>query len=369
MERFAGSRAGASGPVRECARREQAMGSSDLDGLLRGGAIALYLLLFLLFARDWKRSLVPRLGALLTASAAAYVALTIVDARFDLPAWRWPLYLMGMAAPGLFWLFAAAWFNDGFVVRRRHWAAVVALVLFGALGNAFRDVPGARVIGLGWRIGSLAAVAAALVIALRGRDGDLVEPRRRARLILAVLTALGIGWVLAAEMQLRHWPPPIGWQLGNAVVMLTLAAVPALVLLGWRDAGLIAPVPPEAPAPVALPDDSALLARLDAEMRRERLYRKEGLTITSVAAHLNVPEYRLRRAINQGLGARNFNAYLNRFRVDEAAAALGDREQREVPILTIALDAGFGSMAPFNRAFREAHGSTPSAYRMRALQD
>ena len=57
------------------------------------------------------------------------------------------------------------------------------------------------------------------------------------------------------------------------------------------------------------------------------------------------------------------NRALNDFRIAEAQAALADPEQRGVPILTIALDAGFGSLAPFNRAFRLAHGCTPSEFR------
>jgi len=40
-----------------------------------------------------------------------------------------------------------------------------------------------------------------------------------------------------------------------------------------------------------------------------------------------------------------------------------------VPIITIALDAGFGSPGPFSRAFREAEGMTPSEFRARALAD
>jgi AraC-like DNA-binding protein len=34
-----------------------------------------------------------------------------------------------------------------------------------------------------------------------------------------------------------------------------------------------------------------------------------------------------------------------------------------VPILTVALDAGFGSIGPFNRAFKAHTGLTPSEYR------
>ncbi len=34
-----------------------------------------------------------------------------------------------------------------------------------------------------------------------------------------------------------------------------------------------------------------------------------------------------------------------------------------MPILTIALDAGFGSIGPFNRAFKAHTGLTPTEYR------
>ena len=118
--------------------------------------------------------------------------------------------------------------------------------------------------------------------------------------------------------------------------------------------------------PAAKGHDRTRDAPLASEMRTQRLYRQEGLTITAVAARLGVPEYRRRRAINQGLGARNFNPCLNDFRIGEAQGALADPEQRAVPILTIALDAGFGSLAPFNRAFRLANGCTPSEFQARA---
>ncbi|MFI4995652.1 MAG: helix-turn-helix domain-containing protein [Hyphomicrobiales bacterium] len=44
-------------------------------------------------------------------------------------------------------------------------------------------------------------------------------------------------------------------------------------------------------------------------------------------------------------------------------AALADPGQASVPILTIALDAGFSSIGPFNRAFKARTGQTPSEYR------
>ncbi len=71
----------------------------------------------------------------------------------------------------------------------------------------------------------------------------------------------------------------------------------------------------------------------------------------------------MRRTINEQLGHRNFTSFLNGYRLAEVKSALADPAQKEVPIITIALDAGFGSLGPFNRAFREAEGMTPSTYR------
>jgi AraC-like DNA-binding protein len=75
----------------------------------------------------------------------------------------------------------------------------------------------------------------------------------------------------------------------------------------------------------------------------------------------------LRRLINQALGHRNFNSFVNRYRIAEAKAALCDPQQAEVPVLTIALDAGFSSLGPFNRAFKAETGMTPTEFRRASL--
>jgi AraC-like DNA-binding protein len=113
--------------------------------------------------------------------------------------------------------------------------------------------------------------------------------------------------------------------------------------------------------------EPALLRRLEPLMVVDRAYRREGLTIGVLSAELGVPEYRLRQLINEGLGHRNFNAFLNRYRIEETKAALADPEQSEVPVLTIAMDAGFKSIGPFNRAFKSATDLTPTEFRRLAL--
>ncbi len=98
-------------------------------------------------------------------------------------------------------------------------------------------------------------------------------------------------------------------------------------------------------------------------MADERIYRHDNITIGTLATKLRIPEYRLRRLINQRLGYRNFNVFLNNHRIEEAKAALADPTQAEVPVITIAMDAGFQSLGPFNRAFKATTGVTPTEYR------
>lgn len=339
------------------------MGLTIVDAMLRGAAIGLLLLLAILFARSARRALSARIGVALTLGGACYVALVALDSVFGFAnPWRLPLHLMSLATPALFWPFAAAWCDDEFRWRWHHALFIAATMVSGALSFFLPD-PLAG-LAIGWRALRLASIALGLRATLGGWSADLVEARRRVRIALVMGVGIAIVWLVLAELLTRGWPPPVGWRVVNAASMLLLAALVTLATVGWRDPGLLAPPLRTGPTPPrAEADDSILLARLDADMRHQRLYRQDGLTITAVAARLGVPEYRLRRAINQGLGARNFNAYLNGFRLDEARAALADPAQRDVPIVTIALDAGFGSLAPFNRAFRAAAGCTPTEYR------
>ena len=109
--------------------------------------------------------------------------------------------------------------------------------------------------------------------------------------------------------------------------------------------------------------DQLLSAGMVARINAERLYAQADLSVASLAAKLAVPEYRLRRTINQALGFRNFNAFVNSLRLNEARQALQDPARRHLPILSIALETGFQSIGPFNRSFKSATGLTPSEFR------
>jgi AraC-like DNA-binding protein len=342
------------------------------------------LLLACVALRDRRDSTVALLGAALAVAAASSA---ICSAPTFPRSWPWwSLFLLALASGGpvVFWLWARAAFDDDFVLRRWHgalWAAMVGIELFVASGIVQWPVPGLA-LDRAVQTASLGLALLAAVQTLATWRSDLVEGRRRLR--LAVL--IGTSGYIAAIVFLNLSPPEPELASGASIASVASASgLCALVsLAAWnllRAAGAgegaktlsaAAGIFGEVPATPSEAEDKpviepALLRRLEQLMVVERAYRREGLTIGLLSAELDVPEYRLRQLINEGLGHRNFNAFLNRYRIEEAKAALADPEQNEVPVLTIAMDTGFQSIGPFNRAFKAATDLTPSEFRRLAV--
>lgn len=109
--------------------------------------------------------------------------------------------------------------------------------------------------------------------------------------------------------------------------------------------------------------DNTFYDQLNATLERDLLYASPGLTIKTLANAMQVREYMLRRFINQKLGYRNFNQFLNEFRVGKAIEILKKNGESSAKISSIALDVGYASLSSFNKAFKELQGITPSVYR------
>jgi AraC-like DNA-binding protein len=113
--------------------------------------------------------------------------------------------------------------------------------------------------------------------------------------------------------------------------------------------------------------DKTFYGQLNATLERDLLYASPGLTIKTLADAMQVREYMLRRFINQKLGYRNFNQFLNEFRVGKAIEILKENGESSAKISSIALDVGYASLSSFNKAFKELQGITPSVYRNRLV--
>ncbi len=102
---------------------------------------------------------------------------------------------------------------------------------------------------------------------------------------------------------------------------------------------------------------------LEDMMLKEHLYREHGLTLAHLSKKMKMREYLLRKLINSQLGYNNFNEYLSDYRLQEVVDRFHDREYDFTPIHTLAYDAGYKSISPFNRAFKKKYNLSPSAYR------
>jgi AraC-like DNA-binding protein len=350
---------------------------SLIEAALRGGAVVLLVLLVALLLRDARRVPAGVFAALFAAGAAAY---TIVSASFFAPVpplSLLPLRMLGMGNPLVFCLFAASLFEDDFKPSWWHALAWLAMVAFGLAACLWIDAAPAR-----WAFSALELACNALGVwyVLAGRTIDLVEERRRLRAALVVLLAIYSVAVITTEITLPAGSGGPILFLANGIGLLAVTLVFALVLLSVSSDSALISLPLSTPSvqmtspfrPAALPDpadqaerddDTRLLAALRRLMEHDRAYREEGLSIGGLAGKLGLPEHGLRRLINRRLGYRNFNAFLNSYRLDDVMAALADPAQEAVPILTIAMDAGFQSLGPFNRAFKAQTGTTPSEFR------
>lgn len=114
-------------------------------------------------------------------------------------------------------------------------------------------------------------------------------------------------------------------------------------------------------------DEKRLADRIHGALCDDDRFTSADLKVADIAALLGAPEHKISRAITTHLGFANFNRLVNHYRIERACNMLSDPQFQDLPVLTIAMDSGFGSIGPFNRSFKDATGMTPSAYRRSKL--
>ena len=341
-----------------------------IDIALRGAAVALLLVLAVSLFRGFGTVLAGRLAAAFALGSAAHAVTSSIGAASPVSAALAPVIALSTGNVVVFWLFTRALFGETFRLRWWHglvWTAVVALSFVNCLWLA--PIQGARFAIIAINFIALGFIVLAVVQSVTSWSVDLVEGRRRVRVFIVSAAALygGLNAILQISMAGGR-----SVEIANVLNSALLAAVVGSIAIAMMrvDGGDLFPVAQEtkvdaseAQAAQSSAADQKLIDALLRLMANERIYRHDNLTIGTLATRLAIPEYRLRRLINQRLGYRNFNVFLNEHRIAEAKAALADPSQAEVPVITIAMDAGFQSLGPFNRAFKATTGVTPTEYR------
>lgn len=300
-----------------------------------------------------------------------------------------PTDLAPMLGP-LLWLHARTLMCEGRVGRHAWWLAPGALYwcyqlwAFTSLGDyrnkwAFNNAwhqplvePIVFVISLALGIGALVATwrlhrrYAAWLAERRSDDMDF----RPVWLVHLVAAVAAFSVLLTVEYALGRF---FGysyfdrfWVVFAALLVVFVIAVEALVHMQRRYPKMPSVRPATADVTAGdgarEPRDWAAEAeRLREAVERERWYLEPGLSLTTVARRMGSNQTYVSRTLNQGM-AQNFSQFVNGLRVVHAQRLIAEQETN---LVDVALEAGFGSKASFNRAFRQHTGMTPSGWRAR----
>ncbi|MBI3396195.1 MAG: helix-turn-helix transcriptional regulator [Spirochaetia bacterium] len=286
-----------------------------------------------------------------------------------------PLYAGCISVPVLFFLFSRVLFSDQFRFRPIYWVILVTINVMGYVRllwtlDGSGNTPGSGLdflLDLVRTLLSLGFILSAVVLAYSGGSDDLVEDRRKFRVAFLAVTGTYTVIVVVTEAMLRDQKAPAFLDALHTLAMAIIVFFFAVRMLALRDDLWVFHSAKGAARAPASSEATVILGKLTELMEKERFYRQENLTIRRLASHLGEQEYKIRRAINGALGHRNFSEYLNRYRIAEACEILDDPAKKEIPVIRIAMDLGYGSLAPFNRAFKKQVGKPPTVYRQESL--
>jgi AraC-like DNA-binding protein len=279
----------------------------------------------------------------------------------------WLEYFAINALPGVFWLVSISVFSEHVVLQR--WQYVVAsLTLFipviSTVSELLFDYQLTNyptfygLIHYGAMMLELVLVSHALISAISQWRNDLVQDRRYIRGGVITFAGFYIIYVIVSEQLFKvHWQE---FDIFKYFMLSVIVTGINLLLFRLRETSLFFVLNDKKTEHKA---NSKQVNDIIAAMTEQKLYREDGMTISKLSRYLAIHEYKLRQLINGELNYRNFNDFLNYYRIQEVSEKLANAELIQLPILTLALESGFRSLSSFNKAFKDTHGTTPTAYR------
>lgn len=285
------------------------------------------------------------------------------------------LFRLATLAPFILWVISTLLFVDEARIPMRAWAAMAFLVIARGIGSALAiSNPEVNASGVNFILAQLlpqlimlAFTLHAIYLAYHGYATDLVEHRRKLRVIFVICAGLLITTILGLGIVNYFFSYSIPGAIYSIYVLLATLAFNLTSLKLNDEAIRLIPdkvvrprtqdEPGEQPPQGLSPKFEQRIKQL---MEEDKLYTQPGLTISELADAMSVQEYKLRRIINQTMRYRNFNQFLNSYRIEDASHRL---LKSKIPISSIALDVGYSSLSVFNKAFKDRYGVTPSEYR------
>ena len=194
-------------------------------------------------------------------------------------------------------------------------------------------------------------------------DTEAVSFRWFRNFLLAFFISSMVGWVMTLVdllLNLDFWHD--WWdELFNAALIYYLALAgmgqvqPRKVHFEPSES---MPKTPEKAEKISDPELESWRKKVERLMVDEKMYLQPELTLSDLAQRLNSNVSVLSAVINNAFG-KNFNDYINEYRVAEVTRLLNDPSVSHLSLLGIGLECGFNSKSTFNRAFKKATGMAP----------
>ncbi|MBL4799676.1 MAG: helix-turn-helix domain-containing protein [Oleispira sp.] len=347
--------------------------------------------LIMLILKDFYQSVAARAFLVLIFGAFAHLLIRWLPDNFSAY-----IFMITSATPAFFWISCRLIFQEG----RPLPTYGLFLALYSFITPAVTKLLGIKPDPLWLEVMirkipqwlEYALIIMGVMALLRGRADDMVESRRRLRWAIMGAAGLSLGWSIFS----------FNFKFGSAASRIFAIDLSILIIIWflfkgrtdiWGSSSALARKTEPLLEPISVTGagsdadsdenvgdivetevfsgsvtpasqveevDSNALSALK-QLMAEGFYRRENLTLKILAQEMRLPEYRVRAVINKELDYRNFNEFINEYRITEAAQRLVD--EPETPISNIALDVGYRTLSSFNRAFRKEKNTTPTAYR------
>lgn len=114
----------------------------------------------------------------------------------------------------------------------------------------------------------------------------------------------------------------------------------------------------------AMPEenDHLIMEKIEKIMLTDDFYKHPELTLDMMVAQTGLNRAYLSAALNRCTG-KNFNTYINEFRVKEAIRLMSEPRNEKLTIEAIGFDAGFNDRSSFYRIFKKITGLSPTEFR------
>ncbi len=120
-------------------------------------------------------------------------------------------------------------------------------------------------------------------------------------------------------------------------------------------------------SPLSEEDLQSNLSRFMKLMEDDRLFLDPELTPIDMERKTGIKAYYISQTLNTAFD-KNFNEFVNAYRVREAQRLLSDPKESYKTVLALGLESGFNSKSSFNRVFKNHTGLTPSQYQKKYLK-